>query len=121
MYLMKRTTKSTVTSKVTKAVKTVAKTVAKTATKTVAKTSAPNLAKVTNQKQFLETYLRGTGRTLSVAQARANYGIAKLSARISEMRDAGLVIYTDVNSTGNTTYRIVARDVKGSRAAKFTA
>lgn len=111
---MKRTTKSTVTSKVTKAVKTVAKAV--TTTK-----STPNLAKVTNQKQFLETYLRGTGRTLSVAQAKANYGIAKLSARISEMRDAGLVIYTNVNSTGNTTYRIVARDVKGSRAAKFTA
>ncbi len=80
-----------------------------------------NLAKVTNQKAFLEKYLRGTGRTLSVAQAKANYGIAKLSARVSEMRDAGLVIYTDVNSKGNTTYRIVARDVNGSRAAKFIA
>lgn len=80
-----------------------------------------NLAKVTNQKAFLEKYLRGTGRTLSVAQAKANYGIAKLSARVSEMRDAGLVIYTDVNSKGNTTYRMVARDVTGSRAAKFTA
>ena len=78
-----------------------------------------NLAKVTNQKAFLEKYLRGTGRTLSVAQAKANYGITKLSARICEMRDAGLVVYTDVNSTGNTTYRIVARDVNGSRAAKF--
>ena len=110
---MKRTTKSTVTSKVTKAVKTVAK--------AVTTKSAPNLAKVSNQKQFLETYLRGTGRTLSVAQAKANYGIEKLSARISEMRDAGLVVYTEVNSKGNTAYRIVARDVKGSRAAKFTA
>lgn len=78
-----------------------------------------NLAKVRNQKAFLEKYLRGTGRTLSVAQAKANYGITKLSARISEMRDAGLVVYTEVNSKGNTTYRIVARDVKGSRASKF--
>lgn len=112
---MKSTTKTTVTSKVSKAVKAVTK----TATKAVVKKTTPNLAKVTNQKQFLETYLRGTGRTLSVAQAKANYGIEKLSARISEMRDAGLVAYTDVNSTGNTTYRIVARDVNGARAAKF--
>ena len=117
MYPMKSTTKSTVTSKVTKAVKSMTKAV----TKTVAKKATPNLAKVTNQKAFLESYLRGTGRTLSVAQARANYGIEKLSARISEMRDAGLVIYTDENTAGKATYRIVARDVKGSRAAKFTA
>ena len=80
-----------------------------------------NLNKVKNQASFLEKHLRGTGRTLSVAQARANYGITKLSARISEMRDAGLVIYTDENTTGKATYRMVARDVKGSRAAKFTA
>ena len=91
------------------------------ATKTVAKKATANLAKVTNQKAFLEKYLRGTGRTLSVAQAKANYGIAKLSARISEMRDAGLVIYTDENTSGKATYRIVARDVKGSRAKVFTA
>lgn len=78
-----------------------------------------NLAKVKNQKAFLEKYLRGTGRTLSVAQAEANYGIKKLSARICEMRDAGLVVYTNVNSSGNTTYRIIARDVTGSRAIKF--
>ena len=80
-----------------------------------------NLAKVTNQVAFLEKYLRGTGKSLSAEQAKANYGINKLSARISEMRDAGLVIYTDENSAGKATYRIVARDVKGSRAAKFTA
>lgn len=80
-----------------------------------------NLMKVSNQKQFLEKYLRGTGRTLSVAQAKANYGIEKLSARISEMREAGLVVYTEVNTKGKTTYRIVARDVNGSRAAKFVS
>lgn len=117
---MKRTTKSTVTSKATKATKAV-KTVTKAVAKAVTKKATPNLAKVTNQKAFLEAYLRGTGRTLSVAQAKANYGIEKLSARISEMRDAGLVIYTDENTAGKATYRIVARDVKGSRAAKFTA
>ena len=36
-----------------------------------------NLNKIKNQKAFLEGYLRGTGRTLSVAQAVANYGIAQ--------------------------------------------
>ena len=78
-----------------------------------------NLNKVKNQVSFLEKHLRGTGRTLSVAQAKANYGIEKLSARICEMRDAGLVIYTETNTSGNTAYRISARDVKGSRAKMF--
>ena len=78
-----------------------------------------NLNKVKNQVSFLEKHLRGTGRTLSVAQAKANYGIEKLSARICEMRDAGLVVYTETNSAGNTAYRISARDVKGSRAKMF--
>ena len=78
-----------------------------------------NLHKVKNQASFLETYLRGTGRTLSVAQAQANYGIAKLTARISELRSAGLVVKTVKNSSGNTAYRISARDVNGSRAKMF--
>ena len=106
---MKRTTKSTVTtSKVTKTAKTVAK-----------KAPVANLAKVTNQSAFLETYLRGTGRTLSVAQAQANYGIQKLSARMSEFRKCGLKVETIKNTSGNTAYRVSARDVKGSRAKMF--
>ena len=85
----------------------------------MAKRNTTNLNKVKNQVSFLEKHLRGTGRTLSVAQAKANYGIMKLSARICEMRDAGLVVYTETNSTGNTAYRISARDVNGSRARMF--
>jgi phosphoribosylformylglycinamidine (FGAM) synthase-like amidotransferase family enzyme len=80
-----------------------------------------NLNKVKNQASFLEKHLRGTGRTISVAQAKANYGIEKLTARISELRSAGLQVKTLVNSTGNTAYRISARDVNGSRAKMFTA
>ena len=38
-------------------------------TKKVVRTT--NLNKVKNQKTFIETYLRGTGRTLSPAQAKA--------------------------------------------------
>ena len=78
-----------------------------------------NLHKVKNQKAFLETYLRGTGRTLSKAQAINNYGIAQLPARIFELKAAGMVVETVKNTAGNTAYRITARDVNGSRAKIF--
>jgi hypothetical protein len=80
-----------------------------------------NLHKVSNQKAFLETYLRGTGRTLSNAQAVANYGIQQLPARMSEMKAAGLVVKTTTNTAGNTAYKVVARDVNGSRAKVFAS
>ena len=88
-------------------------------TKKVVRTT--NLNKVKNQKTFIETYLRGTGRTLSPAQAKANYGIAQLPARLYEMKAAGLVVKTVKNSTGKTAYKMTARDVNGSRARVFTA
>jgi hypothetical protein len=75
-----------------------------------------NLAKVTNQVAFLETYLRGTNKTLSQAQAKANYGILNLSARMSEFRKCGLNVKTD----GKTVYAVTARDTKGSRARIFS-
>ena len=100
----------------TKAVKATKTTKATTVTtKTVA-----NLAKVTNQVAFLEKYLRGTGKTLSAAQARANYGIGNLSARMSEFRKCGLNVKTDVNTTGKTVYAVTARDVDGKRSRIFS-
>ena len=109
---MVKTTKTTATKSktTTKAVKTVAK-----------KAPVANLAKVTNQVAFLETYLRGTGKTLSAAQAAANYGILNLPARMSEFRKCGLNVRTDVNTTGKTVYAVSARDSKGSRARAFIA
>jgi hypothetical protein len=85
----------------------------------MAKRKSTNLVKVKNQASFLERYLRGTNRTLSVAQAQANYGIAKLTARISELRAAGLNVKTITNTSGNTAYKISARDLTGSRAMMF--
>ena len=85
----------------------------------MAKRKSTNLVKVKNQVSFLERYLRGTNKTLSVAQAQANYGIAKLTARISELRAAGLNVKTIVNTSGNTAYRMSARDLTGSRAKMF--
>ncbi len=73
----------------------------------------------TNQKAFLETYLRGTGKTLTAADANARFGITQLPARLSEMRDAGLVVKTSKATTGKTKYSVVSRDVNGSRAKVF--
>ena len=84
-----------------------------------AKKRTVNLHKVKNQKAFIESYLRGTGRTLSKAQAINNYGIAQLPARIFELKAAGMVVKTVKNTAGNTAYRITARDVNGSRAKIF--
>ena len=35
----------------------------------------------TNQKTFLENYLRGTGRSLTASDANARFGIQQLPAR----------------------------------------
>ena len=85
----------------------------------MAKRKSTNLVKVKNQVSFLERYLRGTNKTLSIAQAQANYGIEKLTARISELRAAGLNVKTITNTSGNTAYRMSARDLNGSRAKMF--
>jgi len=73
----------------------------------------------TNQKTFLENYLRGTGKTLTAADAKARFGIQQLPARMSELKAAGLNVKTSVASTGKTRYGITARDVNGSRAKMF--
>jgi hypothetical protein len=73
------------------------------------------------QVQFLESYLRGTARTLSEAQARATYGIMNLRARMSELRTAGLKIRVSKNSQGRVAYAVSSRDINGSRAAIFNS
>jgi hypothetical protein len=73
----------------------------------------------TTQKEFLEQYLRGTGRALSSAQANATYGIKNLRARISEMRQAGLRVHRSTNTEGRSAYSISSRDVSGSRGHRF--
>ena len=75
----------------------------------------PNLP----QNAFLEHYLRGTGRTITEADANARFGIKNLRARITELRDAGLVVRVDTASTGKARYAVSARDTSGSRAKVF--
>jgi hypothetical protein len=71
------------------------------------------------QVTFLEGHLRGTGRQMSEAQARATYGIMNLRARMSDLRAAGLKIRVQKNTEGKAAYAISARDVHGSRAQMF--
>ena len=73
----------------------------------------------TNQKAFLESYLRGTGKSLTAADANARFGITQLPARMSELREAGLVVKTAKATTGKTKYSVTARDINGSRAKVF--
>ena len=117
--MTKSTKTKAVATKVT-ATKTVAtKTVA---TKTVAaKTvTTKSFTKLTvPQTQFLEQYLRGTGKTLSERQAVATYGIKNLRARMTDLRNAGLVVRTAENTQGRTIYSVSARDINGSRAYAF--
>jgi hypothetical protein len=74
----------------------------------------------TNQKTFLENYLRGTGKTLTAADAAARFGIQQLPARMSEFRAAGLNVRVDQSSKGTARYAVSARDVNGSRAKLFS-
>jgi len=67
------------------------------------------------QNQFLETYLRGTTRTLTSAQAAATFGVQNLRARVSEMRQNGLRIRKTTNSRGRTAYAVSRRDVFGDQ------
>lgn len=71
------------------------------------------------QKEFLEDFLRGTGRSLTEAQARATYGIKNLRARISELRAAGMIVRREKTADGRTRYAVSARDIDGSRAKIF--
>lgn len=68
------------------------------------------------QNQFLVTHLRGTQRELTVAQARAQYGIGNLRARIAELRAVGLNVKSRKNYRGAAAYQIPVRLQNGSRA-----
>lgn len=70
----------------------------------------------TSQREFLVSYLRGTGRELTQPQAESMFGIKNLRARMSEMRELGLRVRTRATSAGRIAYSVSARDVNGSRA-----
>lgn len=73
----------------------------------------------TTQVAFLENHLRGTGREMSAAQARATYGIMNLRARMSDLRNAGLTVRKSTNTEGRTAYAVSRRDVFGDQFKLF--
>lgn len=52
------------------------------------------MSKTTSQNEKLVRRL-ATGKNLTVAEARAKYGISRLAARIFELREAGFPIFTN--------------------------
>lgn len=73
----------------------------------------------TTQNEFLENYLRGTGRSITEADARARFGIMNLRARMSELRQAGLVVRREPATTGRARYAISSRAADGTRGRIF--
>lgn len=71
------------------------------------------------QNVFLEGYLRGTGRGITEADARARFGIQNLRARMTELRQAGLIVRREPSSTGRSRYFVSSRDTSGSRSRAF--
>lgn len=47
-----------------------------------------------------------SGQTLTENQARKMFGVQSVGARVSELREAGYPVYTNVNKTGKTVYRL---------------
>lgn len=73
-----------------------------------------------SQTAFLESYMRGTSRTLTEAQANSLFGIQNLRARMSDLRAAGLQIKrVPTKTTGRSAYRVSRRDVFGGQYKMF--
>lgn len=74
----------------------------------------------TTQNAFLEQYLRGTGKTLSVNEARKRFGIQNLRARMTEFRQAGLRVRVSEAKNGTARYAVSRDNVEGSKARTFS-
>ena len=62
-----------------------------------------------SQNELLVSYLRGKNRTISAPQAESLFGIKNLSARMSELRQAGYRVRVVENTEGKTAYKIPRR------------
>jgi predicted transcriptional regulator len=74
-------------------------------------------------KEKILNYLSKTDgyNTLSVAQARARFGIQNVSARVEELRKEGHVIYTNTKSRGDGSKVSVYRMGKPTKSMVRTA
>jgi hypothetical protein len=73
--------------------------------------------KLSEKEKILNFLSKQEGyNTLSVAQARARFGIQNVSARIDELRQEGNVIYTNTKTRGDGTKVSVYRMGKPTKA-----
>lgn len=70
------------------------------------------------QNEFLQDIMRGTGVTMTGAEAMEHFGIKNLRARMTQLRHAGLRVRTTPlrDGTRAVRYAISGRDIHGSRA-----
>lgn len=71
------------------------------------------------QNKLLEKHLRGTGRSITSAEAMSSFGIKNLRARMWELEHAGLRVRRTKTTSGQVMYSVSARDTTGSRAFRF--
>jgi predicted transcriptional regulator len=81
------------------------------------------MTKSTSAKTKILNYLSKTSgyNTLTVAQARARFGITNVSARIDELRQEGHVIYTNTKTRGDGSKVASYRMGKPTKAMVKTA
>jgi len=81
------------------------------------------MTKKLSAKEKILNYLSKTEgyNTLSVAQARARFGIQNVSARVEELRKEGHVIYTNIKTRNDGTKVAVYRMGKPTKAMVRTA
>ena len=81
------------------------------------------MTKSTSAKTKILNYLNNTSgyNTLTVAQARARFGITNVSARIDELRQEGHVIYTNTKTRGDGSKVASYRMGKPTKAMVKTA
>ena len=80
------------------------------------------MKKVSAKQRILNYLSKSEGyNTLSVAQARARFGIQNVSARIDELRQEGHVIYTNTKTRSDGSKVSVYRMGKPTKAMVRTA
>jgi predicted transcriptional regulator len=80
------------------------------------------MTKLSAKQKMLNYLSKSEGyNTLSVAQARARFGIQNVSARIDELRQEGHVIYTNTKTRGDGSKVAVYRMGKPTKSMVRTA
>jgi gamma-glutamylcyclotransferase (GGCT)/AIG2-like uncharacterized protein YtfP len=80
------------------------------------------MTKLSAKQKMLNYLSKSEGyNTLSVAQARARFGIQNVAARIDELRKEGNVIYTNTKTRGDGSKVAVYRMGKPTKAMVRTA